>query len=337
MASNETTQGQEIVECDSCQNPVSFSCRRCWVNLCDPCALLHLRISSKTGHDVVDFVKKDDDDSCFCESHPKQECSVFCKTCDIPICVLCVSLMHKSHNLSELSEKIEEVLKNITQKNDRLQSFRHKLETHLDDTTNKLVEIFSFYQKKKTVVTALGEDWHKQINETKKKLHSKLNDLQEENEAVVQKEKRELEVMIGKIDEMNRKTTRLQKSKNLTEMMKFIPIITEQKTIKYTFPKYQECNIDGNSLQTNFGCIKQMQDIKVSLIGKNLMLDNVSTGKILEVLFVSSVTNTQAQIQNFLKGEIRFMKKKYASFLLFLTLCMFSLFYFFSIFRIPCC
>ena len=143
--------------------------------------------------------------------------------------------------------------------------------------------------------------------------------------------------MIGKIDEMNRKTTRLQKSKNLTEMMIFIPIITEQKTIKYTFPKYQECNIDGNSLQTNFGCIKQMQDIKVSLIGKNLMLDNVSTGKTLEVLFVSFVTNTstQAQIQNFLKGEIRFMKKKYASFLLFLTLCMFSLFYFFPFSGFP--
>ena len=63
MAAN---QGQEVVGCDLCQNPVSFSCRRCRVNLCDPCVPVHLRVSSQNGHGVVDFTKKDDD-MCFCE------------------------------------------------------------------------------------------------------------------------------------------------------------------------------------------------------------------------------------------------------------------------------
>ena len=114
MASNMTTQGQEAVVCDFCQNSVSFFCRRCGVSLCDSCVPHHLRISSKVGHDVVDFTKKGDD-----------ECSVFCKTCDLPICE------HKIHDLSELSVKIEEVLKNITPENGLLQSFRHELEAPL--------------------------------------------------------------------------------------------------------------------------------------------------------------------------------------------------------------
>ena len=111
MTSNVTTQGQEAVECKSCRKPVSFFCRHCGINLCDPCVLLHLRVKSRFGHDVVDYASKDDD-----------ECSSFFKT----ICE------YKSQNLSELSVKVEDVLKIIAKENGQLQSFRHKLETSLD-------------------------------------------------------------------------------------------------------------------------------------------------------------------------------------------------------------
>ena len=246
MASNVTTQGQEAVLCDLCQSPVSFFCRRCGVNLCDFCVPYHLRVSSQTGHDVVD--KQDDNDKCFCESHPKHECFAFCETCDLPICLLCVSIKHKSHNLSELAEKIIELLKSIGQENNRLQSSRHELERLLDHTTKRLSSLSSFYQKRKKEVTAQGDEWHKQIDNTVKKLHRELDELKKENEVMIKKQKREFEKAIGNIDELNRKSTRLQKAKNVTEMQKFIPVITEQKTMKeftqYTFPTFHECKIE---------------------------------------------------------------------------------------------
>lgn len=120
MTSEEETQGQHIVECDLCQTPVSFFCRRCGVNLCDHCLPIHVRIKSKNGHDVVDYVSKDDDDTGFCDSHPKNECSAYCKTCNVPICMLCVSIKHKSHEMCELSDKVEELLKVIAEENERL-------------------------------------------------------------------------------------------------------------------------------------------------------------------------------------------------------------------------
>lgn len=70
MASEESTQGQHFVECDLCQKPVSFFCRRCGVNLCDSCIPVHLRLKSKTGHDVVHFTSREDENTCLCESHP---------------------------------------------------------------------------------------------------------------------------------------------------------------------------------------------------------------------------------------------------------------------------
>ena len=217
MASAETTQGQEVIECGLCHNPVAFFCRRCGLNLCDPCVTVHLRVRTRTGHDVVDYVNKDDDDTCFCDLHPKQEYSAFCKTCDIPICIICISIRHRLHEMSELSDKIEEVVKCIVQENDRIQSYRHELEKILKHTTKQLSFLPSFYQKRKDEVTAQAEERQKLIDDHVKKLHRELDDLKEENAAVLQTQKNKFERMIDKMDEVNTKSTLSQTSKNLTD------------------------------------------------------------------------------------------------------------------------
>ena len=289
MASVATTKGQEVVECDLCQNPVSFFCRRCGVNLCDACIPVHLRVKSKTGHDVVDYVSKDNEDTCFCDSHPKHECSAFCKTCNAPICMLCVSIKHKSHEISELSDKIEALLQSITRETDRLQSFRHVLEKKLNDTTKQLSSLSSVYQKGKNDVTAQGVKWHKLIDKHVKKLHQELDDLKNENEAVLQNQKQKFEEMIEKMDEINRKSTHIQKSKNVREMQKFKSVIKKQKTIEqftqYIFPVFHDCKLDENNIETLFGFIGKIQEKKIPLL-------EISDMKMLEVPLLSAVMDT---------------------------------------------
>ena len=107
MAAKEDLDCQEIVKCDLCETPVSFYCRRCVVNLCDPCVLVHVRVKSEFGHDIIDFSSKDENDLCFCDAHPKHNCSAYCNTCDVVIFILCISLKHKSHEITELSGDIE--------------------------------------------------------------------------------------------------------------------------------------------------------------------------------------------------------------------------------------
>ena len=302
MASVATTQGQEVVECDLCQNPVSFFCRRCGVNLCDACIPVHLRVKSKTGHDLVDYVSKADDDTCFCDSHPKHECSAFCKTCDAPICMLCVSIKHKSHKISELSDKMKELLQSITRENDRLQSFRYVLEKKLKDTTQQLSSLSFVYQKGKNDVTTQGVEWHKLIDKHVKKLHQELDDLKNENEAVLQKQKQEFEEMIEKMDEINRKSTHIQKSKNVREMQKFKPVIKNQKTIEhftqYTFPVFHNSKLDEKNMETLFGFVEKMQKKKISLLEKKNEFHTVSDRKMLEVPLVSHVIDTDFPANN---------------------------------------
>ncbi|XP_052699605.1 uncharacterized protein LOC128177095 [Crassostrea angulata] len=289
-------EAQDLVECNLCQQPVSFFCRRCGVNLCDTCIAIHLRVKSKNGHDIVDYTSKDDDDTCHCDSHPQNDCSAFCKTCDAPICMLCVSIKHKSHEMSELSDKIEELLKVIAKENDRLQSSKHELERILDHTTKMLSSISSVYKQRKDEVTARGEEWHKEIEEAVKKLHQELDDMQKEHEVVLQKQKKEFEEMIGKVDEINRKTMKLEKSKNVTEMQTFIPVIEEQGTLRefsqYSFPTFYECKIDANYLQTYFGYVDKMQEKKTSLLENKLKDNDLPGRRILDVPTVTSVIDT---------------------------------------------
>ncbi|XP_065944627.1 E3 ubiquitin-protein ligase TRIM71 [Magallana gigas] len=289
-------EARHLVECDLCQQPVSFFCRRCGVNLCDPCVTIHLRVKSTNVHEIVDFASKDDDDTCHCESHPKNDCSAYCKTCDAPICILCVSIKHKSHEMSELSDKIEELLKVIAKENDRLKSSKHELERIMEHTTKLLSSISSIYKQRKDEVTARGEEWHKQIEKTVKKLHQELDDMQKEHETVLQNQKKEFEELIGKVNEMNGKTIKLQKSKNVKEMQTFVPVIQNHQNLneftQYSFPSFYECKIDPNYLQTYFGYVEKMEEKKTLLLEDEFKERELPGRRMLDVPTVTSVIDT---------------------------------------------
>ncbi|XP_078327109.1 uncharacterized protein LOC111122729 [Crassostrea virginica] len=301
MASESTVQGQEVVNCDLCQNPVSFFCQRCGVNLCDSCVPVHLRVKSKFGHVILDFASKDFDDFNFCISHSENECSAYCKTCEVPICILCVSIKHRSHEISELHEKIEELLKAITEENERLQSSRSDLEIIQKHTIKRLSSLSSFYERKKDEVTARGEEWHNQVNSYVQKLHQELDDIKSKHEAILQKQKKEFDEMIQKLDEMNRKSNILQKSKNVLEMQKFKSLIEKQETTKeilqYTFPKFQAPKTDNKFLQTNFGHIENMQERRHSLT-EEISQPDVSNLRLLEKAVVSFTMDVGVPARN---------------------------------------
>ena len=132
------------------------------------------------------------------------------------------------------------LLKGIAEENFRLQSFRHKFEALREQTTNQLSSFSLFYQKRKEDFTFQGEEWFKQIDKTVKKLHQELDEIKKENESKLKKQHEKLEEIIEKMGEINWKSTKLERSKNVMEMQKFRSVIIEPKTMKeftlYTFP-----------------------------------------------------------------------------------------------------
>ena len=294
-ASLETTPCQEVVNCSLCRTPVSFFCRRCRINLCDSCIPGHLRVKSKFGHDVVDIGSKEKDDSCFCDAHPQYTCSAYCKTCDVVICILCISIRHKLHEIIELSSNVE-LFKRFSRGKDLLLSFKNEIEPVLNHTNKLLSSFSSIYQKRKDEVSARGEEWHKQVEKTVKKLHQMLDDFKKENRTALQIQKTELEEMIGKINEICKKATKLQKANDIKEMQAFWSILKEKETIQeirpYTFPSFTECQIDENYLQTYFGYIEKTPERNVEVTERKLDCDVATDKKILEVPLVSCIIDS---------------------------------------------
>ena len=91
--------------------------------------------------------------------------------------------------------------------------------------------------------------------------------MRKENEVALQKQKQLFEEMISKLDEINSKSTKLQKSKNVKEIQKFKPVIEKQKTIEefteYTLSVFHECKTDESDMKTYFGCFEKMQKAKL--------------------------------------------------------------------------
>lgn len=180
MASN--FQAHQSVGCDQCGQSVLFFCRQCKFNLCEYCFEYHQRTKSRNGHDIVDYDERNNEDTSKCGFHPQKECVAYCKSCNVPICLLCITLRHKSHDVSELSDKIGELFTVISD-----------LETVLKHTKIFLSSSYSVYQTTKDQVTARGEEWHEEVNMKVKKAHQELDEMQKKQQTELQKQKTDLE------------------------------------------------------------------------------------------------------------------------------------------------
>lgn len=92
-------------------------------------------------------------------SIPRKSAPYYCITCDVAICLVCVPIKHKSHDISELADKIKELLKEIAKENNRLQSSKHELEINLHRTVELLSSLSEFYKERKDDVSARGKSY----------------------------------------------------------------------------------------------------------------------------------------------------------------------------------
>lgn len=129
------------------------------------------------------------------------------------------------HETFELSEKIKELLQLIKQGNDLLQSWKNESRSVLDQTT-KLVPFISLSYKQKTnEVTTMGAKFN---NKMIKESHEELENTQNEfEEVVVLSSMKMFEERIKKLNKIDEKLTKLQKSNNVKELQNLLSVIEE--------------------------------------------------------------------------------------------------------------
>ncbi|XP_062569859.1 uncharacterized protein LOC134231923 [Saccostrea cucullata] len=104
-----TAQGQIVIRCQLCSNPVEHHCNLCHVNLCPSCIPEHMADKSRR-HEVVEYTFRKEHSVILpsCLTHEKYHCETYCKDCRIPICLQCLMGSHKKHEFTDINAILQE-------------------------------------------------------------------------------------------------------------------------------------------------------------------------------------------------------------------------------------
>ena len=142
------------VKCGNCDKSSSESsyCFQCCMFYCQECVIGHNIMKSYKDHRVLalkDFEVKDYEDvmkrPVFCpkEDHNKEELKYFCKTCEMPVCQICVTLDHGGHNMKLIKEEVEiqkSEMRSLLEKQRRNLQAKMKTVNQLDVEFAKLMQ-----------------------------------------------------------------------------------------------------------------------------------------------------------------------------------------------------
>ncbi|XP_062612224.1 E3 ubiquitin-protein ligase TRIM45-like [Saccostrea cucullata] len=102
------SQGQDVIRCQLCSNPVEHHCNLCLVDLFS-CIPKHMADKSRK-HEVVEYTSKGEHTFILatCPTHKKKRCETYCQDYKIPVCVQCVITSHKKHEFTNINDILQE-------------------------------------------------------------------------------------------------------------------------------------------------------------------------------------------------------------------------------------
>nr|XP_034310782.1 uncharacterized protein LOC109621220 [Crassostrea gigas] len=256
---------QDVLRCDLCETPVPptecMCCDICDNYLCSPCVGKHLSDLSKE-HKMVPFEKRGSTTKC--QKHSSKICELFCKQCNIPICVKCASSKeHIGHEFIEIVETLEnqkeiilndlqELEKTVYPKYQEIASILPVMKADLNENSKKLIKAIDKH----------GEDLHREIDTIIKKLKSDLDEMDSNYLTVLNKQENEITRNISEIKQSIADLKKLLHSNDVSlasayksrndEFRRLPPKLTA------TLPKFTPEKINKEQLYQLFGSLSAL-------------------------------------------------------------------------------
>ncbi|XP_062604411.1 uncharacterized protein LOC134266197 [Saccostrea cucullata] len=257
------TSAQDVMRCDLCETAVvQTHCDTCLVKLCKACVGEHFSADLSKPHKIVDF--KDRKSTPLypgCTSHDKEQCEMYCKHCDRPVCLSCLaSKQHLGHELSKvlqvLDEKKDIIIKERNELNDMIYPTYQDMASNVQ---NRLSQIEKEYGDLSTAITKHGEDWHREIDILVKKLKAKVDEMKNKQLQTLQKQLNEINKNISDIkEEINSMETAID-TNNLSQLFSIMSNVPRYLNLPHKLipllPKFIPGKIHWEELSKIFGAL----------------------------------------------------------------------------------
>ncbi|XP_062581400.1 E3 ubiquitin-protein ligase TRIM71-like [Saccostrea cucullata] len=197
------TSAQDVMRCDLCETAVvQMHCDTCLVNLCRACVGEHMVSDESKKHEVVRFtLRKSTPLYPGCKIHDKQQCTMYCNQCDIPVCDTCLaSDQHLGHKLLKILQVLNEKKEKIIKENIELNQIIYP--TYQDiasDVQNRMSQLEKEYGDLSTAITQHGESWHREIDKIVQKLKAEVDEMKNSQLQTLQKHLDEIKKRISEI------------------------------------------------------------------------------------------------------------------------------------------
>ncbi|XP_063969394.1 E3 ubiquitin-protein ligase TRIM45-like isoform X2 [Lytechinus pictus] len=181
-------------KCTACkfqEDAVSF-CRTCNNYMCDKCLQCHQRLSVFEGHEIVSMEDVIEGkvsighlfEKCFI--HKQENKDMFCDDCKVRVCLRCVVVGHKVHNIKNQSDFEQEFRRKVTALTQQCAAKKAELEKNIQNIEEQRHEVHTAMQKllddvrqaysiKVKELEGNLQDLIEQINELKRSFEDDLN------------------------------------------------------------------------------------------------------------------------------------------------------------------
>ncbi|XP_061195008.1 tripartite motif-containing protein 55-like [Saccostrea echinata] len=257
------TSAQDVMRCDLCETAVvQMYCDTCLVNLCKACVGEHFSADLSTPHKIVDFKnRKSTLIYPGCKSHKKEQCTMYCNQCDIPICTKCIaSDQHLGHKVSEIlqvvDEKKEKIIKKQTELNDTIYPTYQDIASDVQDRMSQLEKE---YGDLSTAITKHGENWHREIDTLVKKLKTEVDEMKNIQLQTLQKHLDEINKTISDIKDEISSVHVPEGSENISKLFSITINVDRYRNLPQKIlpplPEFTPGRITGGELGKIFGSL----------------------------------------------------------------------------------
>ncbi|XP_061180661.1 E3 ubiquitin-protein ligase TRIM45-like [Saccostrea echinata] len=262
------TTAQDLMRCDLCETAiVQMHCDRCLANLCKACVGEHISKDDSKDHKVVNFQYRNTTPLYpDCASHEEEQCAMYCRHCDIPVCHSCLATNHHlSHTLSKilqvLSEKQDMIKKEQTELHKRIYPTYKSIAS---DVQIRISQLEEEYGDLSATITQHGNNLHQQIDQLVSKFKAQAN---ETKVSQLESLKKHLDDINKKIDNMKIEIDSLDTAANSNDISTTINVRSivdqykklPQKLVSFV-PKFIPGPIQGEELHKLFGALLLVSD-----------------------------------------------------------------------------
>ncbi|XP_022305304.2 uncharacterized protein LOC111112202 [Crassostrea virginica] len=257
-----TSQGQDIIRCQLCPNPVEHHCNLCHVDLCFNCVLAHMADKTKR-HEIVDFMnRKEGPVLPECNSHDKTLCETFCNDCHEPTCVRCVTTTHKKHDITDIKSIIENFKRRITADVEEMENTirpKYKQTVAIGNSSKEFDRVMNAIQDQEDnickVVREIGSRLKDEVAKQKSEFEQKKNEVQ----STVAKEREELDSVM----KMNKSFLKSNDAKRiLTYRSNNEQFRGGPKQMQISYPMFLSGKVNRKQLQVMFGSLQKPNNLE---------------------------------------------------------------------------